>query len=107
MKSHTAYLTFKTNQRREFVRITEDVQAAVEEAGVAGRDGARLSDAHHRRGLGQRRRARHPRGRARMARQTCAAELEQAFERHRRVADAPTPATTAITAAARTTATPT
>ncbi len=34
MKSHTAYRTFNTEQRREWIRITEDVQAAVDEAGV-------------------------------------------------------------------------
>jgi thiamine phosphate synthase YjbQ (UPF0047 family) len=35
MKSHTSYLTFETRERREFVRITDDVQNAVDEAGVA------------------------------------------------------------------------
>lgn len=35
MKSHTAYMTFNTPQRRAFVRITKDVQAAVDESGVA------------------------------------------------------------------------
>jgi thiamine phosphate synthase YjbQ (UPF0047 family) len=34
LRTHTAYLTFETAERREFVRITEDVQAAVDEAGV-------------------------------------------------------------------------
>src|SRR4051812_11521920 len=34
MASHTAYLTFETDERREFVRITDDVQRAVEESGV-------------------------------------------------------------------------
>ncbi len=34
MRSHTAYLHFETSERREFVRITEAVQAAVDEAGV-------------------------------------------------------------------------
>ena len=34
MKSHTAYRTFETRERRELIRITEDVQAAVDEAGV-------------------------------------------------------------------------
>ena len=34
MKAHTVYRTFQTSQRREWVRITEDVQAAVDEAGV-------------------------------------------------------------------------
>src|SRR5438270_13504804 len=31
MKSHTVYRTFRTEQRREFVRITEDVAEAVRE----------------------------------------------------------------------------
>ena len=35
MKSHTVYRTFRTEQRREFVRITEDVAEAVREAGIA------------------------------------------------------------------------
>jgi thiamine phosphate synthase YjbQ (UPF0047 family) len=35
VKSHTVYRTFCTEQRREFVRITEDVQAAVSDAGIA------------------------------------------------------------------------
>jgi thiamine phosphate synthase YjbQ (UPF0047 family) len=34
VKSHTAYMTFQTTRRREFVRVTEDVQAAVSESGV-------------------------------------------------------------------------
>ncbi len=34
MKSHTAYMTFNTTQRRELIRITEEVQAAVDEAGI-------------------------------------------------------------------------
>src|SRR3954462_7568367 len=34
MKSHTVYKTFNTRERREFVRITDDVQQAVDEAGV-------------------------------------------------------------------------
>jgi thiamine phosphate synthase YjbQ (UPF0047 family) len=34
MRSHTAYMTFQTAERREFVRITGDVQRAVEESGV-------------------------------------------------------------------------
>jgi thiamine phosphate synthase YjbQ (UPF0047 family) len=35
MKSHTRYKTFHTNERRELIRITEDVQTAVDEAGIA------------------------------------------------------------------------
>ena len=35
MKSHTVYRTFQTESRRELIRITEDVQSAVDEAGVA------------------------------------------------------------------------
>jgi thiamine phosphate synthase YjbQ (UPF0047 family) len=34
MKSNTVYRTFETENRREFVRITEDVQAAVDESGI-------------------------------------------------------------------------
>lgn len=34
MKSHTVYRTFETAGRREWVRITEDVQDALDEAGV-------------------------------------------------------------------------
>ncbi len=35
MRSHTAYHTFHTTERREFVRITDLVQDAVDEAGIA------------------------------------------------------------------------
>jgi thiamine phosphate synthase YjbQ (UPF0047 family) len=45
MKSHTVYRTFITERRREFVRITEDVQAAVAEAGIA--EGMALVSAMH------------------------------------------------------------
>jgi secondary thiamine-phosphate synthase enzyme len=45
MESHTTYLTFKTKQRREFVRITEDVQQAVDEAGIE--EGMALVSAMH------------------------------------------------------------
>jgi thiamine phosphate synthase YjbQ (UPF0047 family) len=45
MKSHTVYKTFQTSQRREFVRITEDVQAAVDESGV--QEGMVLVSAMH------------------------------------------------------------
>ncbi len=45
MKSHTAYRTFNTEQRREWVRITEDVQEAVDEAGV--QEGMALVSAMH------------------------------------------------------------
>ena len=34
MRSHTVYRTFKTQQRREFVRITDDVEEAVRDSGV-------------------------------------------------------------------------
>ncbi len=34
MTSHTVYRTFHTNERREFVRITEDVEDAVRVAGI-------------------------------------------------------------------------
>jgi thiamine phosphate synthase YjbQ (UPF0047 family) len=45
MKSNTVYKTFNTEQRREWIRITEDVQAAVDEAGVA--EGMALVSAMH------------------------------------------------------------
>ena len=45
MKSHTVYKTFNTDERREFVRITDDVQAAVDEAGIA--EGMVLVSAMH------------------------------------------------------------
>jgi thiamine phosphate synthase YjbQ (UPF0047 family) len=45
MKSHTVYETFATPERREFVRITEDVQTAVDEAGIA--EGLALVSAMH------------------------------------------------------------
>ena len=45
MTSHTVYRTFKTEQRRELVRITEDVQEAVDEAGI--REGMVLVSAMH------------------------------------------------------------
>jgi thiamine phosphate synthase YjbQ (UPF0047 family) len=45
MKSHTVYRTFNTQQRRELIRITEDVQAAVDEAGIA--EGLALVAAMH------------------------------------------------------------
>ena len=45
MKSHTVYKTFQTERRREFIRITEDVQAAVDEAGIA--EGLALVSAMH------------------------------------------------------------
>ncbi len=45
MTAHTAYLTFETAERREFVRITDDVQAAVDEAGI--REGMALVSAMH------------------------------------------------------------
>jgi secondary thiamine-phosphate synthase enzyme len=45
MKSHTAYHTFNTEQRREFVRITEDVQSAVTDAGIT--EGMAIVSAMH------------------------------------------------------------
>jgi thiamine phosphate synthase YjbQ (UPF0047 family) len=45
MKSHTVYRTFRTDERRAFVRITEDVQRAVDEAGIA--EGMVLVSAMH------------------------------------------------------------
>jgi thiamine phosphate synthase YjbQ (UPF0047 family) len=43
--SHTAYRTFNTEQRRELIRITEDVQDAVDAAGV--KEGLVLVSAMH------------------------------------------------------------
>ena len=45
MTAHTAYLTFETPERREFVRITDDVRAAVAESGI--REGMVLVSAMH------------------------------------------------------------
>jgi thiamine phosphate synthase YjbQ (UPF0047 family) len=45
MKSHTVYRTFNTPKRREFVRITEDVQKAVDDSGV--NEGMALVSAMH------------------------------------------------------------
>jgi thiamine phosphate synthase YjbQ (UPF0047 family) len=45
MRSHTVYMTFNTERRRELVRITEDVQEAVDASGV--REGLVLVSAMH------------------------------------------------------------
>ena len=45
MRTHTRYMTFETPERREFVRITDDVQQAVDEAGVT--EGMVLVSAMH------------------------------------------------------------
>jgi thiamine phosphate synthase YjbQ (UPF0047 family) len=45
MKTNTVYRTFATEERRELIRITEDVQAAVDEADVS--DGMVLVSAMH------------------------------------------------------------
>lgn len=45
MKAHTAYRTFNTGERREFVRITDDVQAEVDGSGVT--EGMVLVSAMH------------------------------------------------------------
>ncbi len=45
MKSHTEYMTFDTDRRREFVRITEDVQRAVDAAEIE--EGMALVSAMH------------------------------------------------------------
>ncbi len=45
MRSHTVYRTFTTSQRRQFVRITEDVEQAVADAGV--QEGMVLVSAMH------------------------------------------------------------
>jgi thiamine phosphate synthase YjbQ (UPF0047 family) len=45
VRSHTVYRTFETERRREFVRITDDVQTAVDDAGIA--EGLALVAAMH------------------------------------------------------------
>ena len=45
MRSHTVYRTFEVPGRREFVRITDEVQQAVDDAGVA--EGMVLVSAMH------------------------------------------------------------
>ena len=45
MKSHTVYKTFHIEQRRAFVRITDDVRRAVDESGI--REGMALVSAMH------------------------------------------------------------
>ena len=107
LTAHTAYLTFETAERREFVRITDEVQAAVDESGI--REGMVLVSAMHitAGGLDQRRRARDPGRRARVARQARPALVERSRRTTSPASSHPTPATTATTAAARTTATPT
>jgi secondary thiamine-phosphate synthase enzyme len=45
MRSHTVYKEFRTEDRREFVRITEDVQEAVSDSGV--QEGLALVSAMH------------------------------------------------------------
>ena len=45
VKAHTVYRTFRTERRREFVRITDDVEAAVRESGIA--EGMVLVSAMH------------------------------------------------------------
>ena len=45
MKTATTHLTFDTPNRRELIRITEDVQACAEEAGIA--EGMVLASAMH------------------------------------------------------------
>lgn len=45
MKTHTAYMTFHTEERREFVRITGDVQRVVDDSDVT--EGMVLISAMH------------------------------------------------------------
>ena len=45
MTAHTGYLTFETAERREFVRITDEVQAVVDEARIS--EGIVLVSAMH------------------------------------------------------------
>jgi thiamine phosphate synthase YjbQ (UPF0047 family) len=45
MRSNTVYKTFNTDQRREFVRITDDVQSALDDADIS--EGMALVAAMH------------------------------------------------------------
>lgn len=45
IKAHTKYLWFETKKRREYIRITDDVQAFLDECGL--RDGFILVSAMH------------------------------------------------------------
>lgn len=45
MKSHTKYLVFKTNKRRDYINISGDVERAVAESGV--QEGLALASAMH------------------------------------------------------------
>ena len=45
MKSHTVYKTFRTDRRRDFIRLTGDVQQAVDESGIS--EGMALVSAMH------------------------------------------------------------
>ncbi len=45
MKSHTEYLTFKTKEKVEFIRITNEVENAVEKSGV--KEGVALVNPMH------------------------------------------------------------
>ena len=107
MKSHTVYKTFRIPERRAFVRITEDVQEAVDESGI--REGMALVAAMHITAgcVGQRRRARA----SRLTRSSGWTSWRRRRGSRRPTtwpgSCCPTAATTATTAAARTTATPT
>ncbi len=45
MKSHTKYLWFNTQKRREYINITEEVEGAVKDSGI--REGMALVSAMH------------------------------------------------------------
>jgi len=45
LTAHTVYRTFETTERRQWIRITEDVQRAVDESGIA--EGMVLVSAMH------------------------------------------------------------
>jgi len=45
MKSHTAYLTFNTNSRREYINITPDVERELKKSGI--KEGMCLVNAMH------------------------------------------------------------
>ena len=105
MTAHTVYRTFNTDRRREFVRITDDVAEAVAESGI--REGMVLVSAMHitagvwinddEPGILE--------DTLEWLDKLAPPSLEGAGQRRRRAASAPTRATSATTAEARTTAT--
>ena len=77
LTAHTAYLTLRDRPAASVRQDHRRGPGSGRRIADRGGDGAGLGDAHHRRRLDQRRRARDPGGRARVARQARAAVLEQ------------------------------